>query len=79
MVASNFFQSIGMASKAVFLSLSRQVVVLIPCLLLLPLAFGAQGIWYSMPLSDLIASVISAILLVRQFRQFKHAERPAVQ
>ena len=79
MVASNFFQSIGMASKAVFLSLSRQVVVLIPCLLLLPLAFGAQGIWYSMPLSDLIASVISAILLVRQFRQFTHAERPAVQ
>lgn len=79
MVASNFFQSIGMASKAVFLSLSRQVVVLIPCLLLLPQAFGAQGIWYSMPLSDLIASVISAILLVRQFRQFKHAERPAVQ
>ena len=53
MVTANFFQSIGMASKAIFLSLTRQMVVLLPCLLILPRFFGAAGVWYSMPISDL--------------------------
>ena len=73
MVTSNFFQSIGMARKAIILSLSRQVLVLIPCLFILPLFFGSAGIWYSMPVSDGIASLIAAILLIRQFRKFKQA------
>lgn len=73
MVTSNFFQSIGMARKAIILSLSRQVLVLIPCLLILPLFFGSKGIWFSMPISDLIASLIAAFMLARQFRQFKQA------
>ena len=72
MVTSNFFQSIGMAKKAIILSLSRQVLVLIPCLLILPLFLGSKGIWYSMPISDAAASVIAAIMLIKQFRKFKN-------
>lgn len=71
MVTSNFFQSIGMASKAIFLSLTRQLLFLLPCIIFLPLFWGAKGIWWSMPLSDLAASVVAGIMLYRQFRIFK--------
>ncbi len=71
MVTSNFFQSIGMAGKSIFLSLTRQMLLLLPCLLILPNFFEADGVWYSMPLSDFVASVIAAGMLVHQFRQFK--------
>lgn len=71
MVTANFFQSIGMASKAIFLSLTRQMVVLFPCLLILPRFFGAAGVWYSMPISDLLASLIAGTMLVWQFRKFR--------
>jgi len=71
MVAANFFQSIGMAGKAIFLSLSRQLLILLPLLLILPLFYGVDGVWYSMPASDLLASLIAAVMLWWQFRQFK--------
>ena len=71
MVTSNFFQSIGMAGKAIFLSLTRQMLILLPCLLILPHFFGAAGVWYSMPVSDVLASLIALVMLVRQFRKFK--------
>lgn len=74
MVTSNFFQSIGMAGKAIFLSLTRQVLILIPCLLILPRFYGAAGVWYSLPTSDFLASLIAAVMLVAQFRKFKGAD-----
>lgn len=73
MVTSNFFQSIGMAGKAIFLSLTRQMLILLPCLLILPHFFGAAGVWYSMPVSDVLASLIALVMLVMQFRKFKVA------
>lgn len=73
MVTSNFFQSIGMASKAIFLSLSRQMLILLPCLIILPRFYGLAGVWYSMPVSDLLASLIALVMLVAQFRKFKAA------
>lgn len=72
MVTSNFFQSIGMAKKAIILSLSRQVLILIPCLIILPLFWGAKGVWFSMPISDAAASLIAGAMLYKQFKQFKH-------
>ena len=71
MVTSNFFQSIGMAGKAIFLSLTRQLLFLLPCIILLPLCWGSAGIWWSMPISDLAASVVAGIMLYRQFKIFK--------
>ena len=69
MVASNFFQSIGVPGKAIFMSLTRQVLFLLPLLLILPSFFGIKGVWYSMPAADLLASVIAAYLLVLQYRK----------
>lgn len=67
-----------MAGKAILLSLSRQMLILLPALLVLPHFFGVWGVWYSMPLSDLLASLIAATMLGWQFRRFKQidAERP---
>ena len=74
MVTSNFFQSIGMANKAIFLSLTRQLLFLLPCLIILPTFMGAAGIWWSMPISDLTASIVAAVLLYKQFQEFKKSE-----
>lgn len=71
MVTSNFFQSIGMASKAIFLSISRQVLILIPCLLILPRYYGQLGVWVSMPVSDISASLIAGSMLVWQMKKLK--------
>lgn len=73
MVTSNFFQSIGMASKAIFLSLTRQMLFLVPCLLVLPHYYGQLGVWASMPAADLAASIVSGCMLWWQFRQFRKA------
>ncbi len=72
MVTTNFFQSIGMAGKAIFMSLSRQVVFLLPCLLIFPLYFGVKGVWMSLPAADLLSSVVSAFMLAAQFRKFRN-------
>ncbi len=63
MVVSNFFQCIGMAGKAIFFSLSRQVLFLIPGLLIFPTFLGTTGVWMSMPISDAIASIVAAVML----------------
>ncbi|MDR2811065.1 MAG: MATE family efflux transporter [Tannerellaceae bacterium] len=70
MVATNFFLSIGMSKQAIFLSLTRQLLFLIPCLITLPYFFGIWGVWSSLPLSDLLASILTAFMLARQFRKF---------
>ena len=63
MVVSNFFQSIGHAGKSIFLSTSRQLIFLIPGLLILPNFFGLDGVWYSLPLADTLSCVIAASML----------------
>ncbi len=81
MVTTNFFQSIGMAGKAIFLSLSRQLLFLMPGLIFLPHIFdvhtrwdGSWGVWCAMPLSDLMASAVAFFMLVYQLRKFQGAE-----
>ena len=74
MVTANFFQSIGMVGKAIFMSLSRQLLFLLPCLLIFPRLWGINGVWFSMPAADLISSIVAAVLLTQHFRQFKRKE-----
>ena len=69
-VISSFFQSIGKAGKAIILSLTRQVLVLIPCLIILPKLFGVTGVWASMPASDLVACFVSTVMIYIQIKQF---------
>lgn len=75
MVVSNFFQSIGLAAKAIFLSLTRQLIYLLPMLYFLPMSLGPVGVWWSMPISDFLASVTAAVMLWYQFRLFKKQEQ----
>ena len=70
MIGTNFFQSLGMVKKSVFLSLSRQILFLIPLLYTLPQWFGAKGVWFSFPVSDLISAVMTAFMLTHLFRKF---------
>ena len=71
LVTTNFFQSIGKVNKSIFLSLTRQVLLLIPLLVILPMFIGENGVWYSMPISDSIAALLTVIMLVIQFREWK--------
>ena len=74
MVTGNFFTSIGMAGKAIFLSLTRQVIYLIPLTLFLPYLFEGNpimGVWWSLPLSDTLSALTAAIMLFVQIRNFK--------
>ena len=71
LVTTNFFQSIGLVNKSIFLSLTRQILLLIPLLLILPLFLGENGVWYSMPISDSIAALLTVIMLVLQFREWR--------
>lgn len=71
MVATNFFQSIGMAKKAIFLSLTRQMLFLIPALLILPEYYGTTGVWSSIPVADVTSTIVTALVLYNQFSKFK--------
>ena len=68
---SNYIQSIGEAKTAMFLSLLRQVILLIPFILILPRLFnlGVNGVWIAQPLSDVISSVITVVILVKTMRK----------
>lgn len=79
MVVANFFQSIGKAYKAVFLSSTRQLLFLIPLLLILPNYLGLNGVWLSMPISDGVATIVAAVMLWFQFRKFKEYENEKVE
>ena len=67
-VATNFFRSIGFAGKSIILSLSRQVIFLIPLLYMLPPLMKLDGVWAAFPISDVLATVVSALLLWWQLR-----------
>ncbi len=71
MVSTNFFQSMGYAKKAIFLSTNRQLLFLIPFLIILPRFFGADGVWMSIPSADIIAVIVSLVMIILQFRKFK--------
>ncbi len=70
-VSTNFFQALGMAGKSIFLSLTRQVIFMIPLLLVLPNTFGLNGVWMSFPISDTLATIVTALLLLGLFRKIK--------
>ncbi len=71
MVVTNFFQCIGKVKISIFLSLSRQLLILIPLLAILPLFFQLNGVWYALPASDATASVIAFIIMTTYMRKFK--------
>ncbi len=71
MVTTNFFQSIGQAGKSIFLSLTRQLLFLIPLLLILPQFLGLKGVWLAMPVADATACIVTGCMLIVQYKKFK--------
>lgn len=70
MVITNFFQSIGMAKISIFLSLSRQLLLLLPLLILLPPYLGIDGVWMSMPVSDTLSALLAFVVMSRYMKKF---------
>lgn len=79
MVITNFFQSIGKAKISMFLSLSRQMIFLLPMLLLLPLFLGVDGIWWAMPISDTIAEIVAVVMMMTYMRKFKERHKLLIE
>lgn len=65
-VISGYFQSIGQAKKSIILSLSRQIIFLIPSIIILPRMFGLDGVWAATPVSDFLASLLALTFFIRQ-------------
>lgn len=72
-VSTAFFQSIGLAGRSIFLSLTRQLLFLVPAILIMPHLVDdpLEGLWLASPISDGLASILAIILLIRQVKKFK--------
>ena len=75
MVVTNFFQSIGKAKISMFLSLSRQLLFLIPLLIVLPPQLGVDGVWLSLPVSDVIAAIVAAVMMFIYMKKFNRQHK----
>lgn len=77
-VSTAFFQSIGYAGTSIFLSLTRQLIFLVPAIFLLPHLFAdpLEGLWYASPTADGFASILAITMLIRQVRKFKREMQP---
>lgn len=73
-IASGMFQALGKAVPALFLSLLRQIIILIPLILVVPRFLGIDGIWISFPLADLISFAISVVFYLRELKIFRSSE-----
>jgi Na+-driven multidrug efflux pump len=71
MVTGSFFQSIAQPGKSIFLSLSRQLLFLVPFIIIFPHFWGINGVWISLPASDFVSAIFSASLLAHYFRKHK--------
>ena len=81
MVSGNFFQSLGMVRKSIFLSLTRQLLFLVPLVFILPLWLGENGVWLAFPISDFLSVVCAAVLIIgilRKFDKLNDGDDPSV-
>ena len=77
-IGSNYIQSIGKPKQAMFLSLLRQVILLVPMMLILPRLFGLDGVWFAQPIADIIAASVTFIMLKREFKLCKGEDMECV-
>ena len=68
MLATTFFQSLGKPTASSVITLIRQIVALVPFIYVLPMLMGTMGIFWAQPISDLIAMVISVVLVAKELR-----------
>ena len=70
-VITNFFQSVGEAGKSIFMSLTRQVLFIIPFLFILPMFWQIDGVWLAYPFSDILATVTASLILAYEIKKIK--------
>lgn len=75
MMCANFFQAIGQVKQSSFLNLLRQCLVLIPLILILSIIFGLNGIFFSVPLADIISFIITMLMISKQLKEFDIKEK----
>lgn len=75
MIASNYFQAIGKSNQATILGLSRQVFLFIPIILILPYFWGLDGAWWSAPISDIAAFILTGVWLFIEVRRYDEKEQ----
>ncbi|MGI5912206.1 MAG: MATE family efflux transporter [Syntrophomonadaceae bacterium] len=73
-ISSTYFQAVGKARQATILSLSRQVLFLIPCLLILPHFWGIEGVWRTGPIADLLSVALTATLIFFEMKKLRQDE-----
>lgn len=81
MVSTNLFQSLGMVKKSIFLSLSRQLLYLVPLLYIMPMFFDIHGVFVAFPISDALACVTTLFMignLMRKFGKLKDGDEPTI-
>lgn len=77
-ISANFFTAIGKPKKGIFMSLTRQIIFLLPLLIILPLYMGIDGIMYAGPIADLIATIVCAVLVIKEFRRPEFSEKESL-
>lgn len=71
-ISSVYFQAVGKPKLSFFISMSRQILVLIPCLFILSSIWGLEGVWFASPLSDFIATIVTFMLIRRELKHLEY-------
>ena len=73
-ITANYFTSIGKAAKGIFISLTRQIIFLLPLIVVLPMFLGIEGVMYSAPVADLMAALLALVFVTRELRRMRGME-----
>ena len=73
-LTSNFFTAIGKAKMGILMSLTRQIIFLLPLIVLFPMFFGIDGVMYAGPIADLAAAILALVFIIRELRRMGHLE-----
>ena len=73
-ISTTYFQAIGKVGLSIFLSLTRQIIFFLPLLFLLPGYFGLEGVWYTFFTSDILATLVTVVLMIRALKSLRSME-----
>ena len=73
-ITANYFTSIGKAAKGIFISLTRQIIFLLPLIVILPMFFGIEGVMFSAPVADLMAAVLAVMFVTKELRRMRQLD-----
>ena len=78
MIGGGLFQAIGKALPALIITISRQILFLIPAVIILPIFFGVDGVWLSVPVADFLALIVTGIWIFKEVKAFDKLMKESV-